>query len=251
MACRATLGSTSPRACRASRGGARDRIRQTAKQIRQIAGIKDEDSDVSAGVLVAFAFPDRIAQRRGGDRRYRLSGGGGAVLPEHDALVTQDFLAVATTDGASGDQKIYLAAPLSLKEIEENFRDQIEARDGVFWDSRARAVSASKSRRLGALVLEEKPSTNADPALIAEAMTEGVREMGLASLPWTEGAKILRARVMFLRRLFPEEGWPDLSDEALLASLADWLTPYLAGISRKAHLDRLDMHQIIQSPDPA
>lgn len=232
------------------RGGARDRIRQSAKQIRQIAGIKDEDSDVSAGVLVAFAFPDRIAQRRGGDRRYRLSGGGGAVLPEHDALVTQEFLAVATTDGAAGDQKIFLAAPLSLKEIEEHFRDQIESRDGVFWDSRAKAVSAAKSRRLGTLVLEEKPSTNADPTLIAEAMTEGVREMGLASLPWTEGAKILRARAMFLRRLFPEEGWPDLSDEALLATLSDWLTPYLAGISRKAHLDRLDMHQIIQSLIP-
>ena len=111
-------------------------------------------------------------------------------------------------------------------------------------------VSASKSRRLGALVLEEKPSTNADPALIAEAMTQGVREMGLAALPWTEGAKILRARVMFLRRLFSEEGWPDLSDEALLASLKDWLAPYLADISRKAHLDRLDTHQIIQSLIP-
>ena len=232
------------------RGGARDRIRQSARQIRQIAGIKDEDSDVSAGVLIAFAFPDRIAQRRGGDRRYRLSGGGGAVLPEHDALVTQDFLAVATTDGASGDQKIFLAAPLSLTEIEDHFRDQIESRDGVFWDSRAKAVSASKSRRLGALVLEEKPSTNADPALIAEAMTEGVREMGLAALPWTDGARILRARAMFLRRRYPEEGWPDLSDEALHASLPDWLTPYLAGISRKAHLDRLDMHQIIQAMIP-
>jgi ATP-dependent helicase HrpB len=232
------------------RGGARDRIRQTAKQIRQIAGIGSEESDVSPGVLIAWAFPDRIAQRRGGDRRYRLSGGGGAVLPEHDALVTQDFLAVATTDGASGDQKIFLAAPLSLNEIEEHFRHQIETRDGVFWDSRAKAVSASKSRRLGALVLEERPSTNAAPTLIADAMTEGVRDMGLSALPWSDGARLLRARAMFLRRLFPEEGWPDLSDDALLASLSDWLTPYLAGISRRAHLDRLDMHLIIQSLIP-
>lgn len=232
------------------RGPARDRIRQVSKQIRQIAGIKEGDSDVSPGLLVAYAFPDRIAQRRGGDRRYRLSGGGGAVLPEHDGLVTQDFLAVATTDGAAGDQKIFLAAPLSLREIEENFGGQIETRDGVFWDSRARAVSATRSRRLGALVLEEKPSSNAGPALIAEAMTDGVREMGLTALPWTDGAKILRARAMFLRRLFPEEGWPDLSDEALLAGLGEWLAPYLAGISRKAHLDRLDMHQIIQSMIP-
>lgn len=233
------------------RGGPRDRIRQTAKQIRQIAGIgAEEESEVSGGVLIAYAFPDRIAQRRGGDRRYRMAGGGGAILPEHDALMTQDFLAVATTDGASGDQKIFLAAPLSLKEIETEFAAQIEMRDGVFWDSRAKAVSASKSRRLGALVLEEKPSQNADPSLIAEAMTEGVREMGLVSLPWSDGPTALKARVRFLRRLFPDDGWPDLSEEALLAGLSGWLAPYLAGISRKAHLDRLDMHQIIQSMIP-
>ena len=232
------------------RGAPRDRIRQTAKQISQIAGIKDDTSDVSAGVLVAFAFPDRIAQARGGDRRYRLSGGGGAILPEHDALMTQDFLAVATTDGASGDQKIFLAAPLSLMEIEEHFAGQIELRDGVFWDGRAKAVSATTSRRLGALVLEERVSTSADPSLIAEAMTKGVREMGLACLPWSDGAKTLKARVRFIRRLFPDEGWPDLSDGALLATLEDWLAPYLAGISRRAHLDRLDMHQIIQAMIP-
>ncbi len=234
----------------ALRGGARDRIRQASRQLRQIANIRDGEGDHSAGVLVAFAFPDRIAQRRGGIARYRLSGGGGAVLPEHDALVTQDFLAVATTDGASGDQKIFLAAPLSLTEIEEHFGHLIEVRDGVFWDTRSRAVSATKSRRLGALVLEEKPAQNTDPLLIAEAMTQGVAEMGLDSLPWTDGAKALRARVMFLRRLFSEDGWPDLSDETLTASLRDWLTPYLAGISRKAHLDRLDMHQIIQGMIP-
>ncbi len=125
-------------------GAARDRIRQSARQIRQIAGIDDDGQGLSDGVLVALAFPDRIAQRRGGDRRYRLSGGGGAILPEHDALMTEDWLAVATTDGAAGDQKIFLAAPLSRREIEENFAHLIETRDGVFWDSRARAVSATQ-----------------------------------------------------------------------------------------------------------
>ena len=86
-------------------------------------------------MLVALAFPDRIAQRRGGDRRYRLSGGGGAILPEHDALMTEDWLAVATTDGAAGDQKIFLAAPLSRREIEEHFaasdRDARRRRSGT------------------------------------------------------------------------------------------------------------------------
>ena len=232
------------------RGSARDRIRAASKQIRQISGIKEGPSDASPGVLVALAFPDRIAQKRGGERRYRLSSGGGAILPEHDALMTQEWLAVATTDGASGDQKIFLAAPLSLREIEETFAEQIETHDGVLWDSRAKAVSASRSRRLGALVLEEKPTPKADPELIAQAMTLGVRDMGLASLPWSGGAKALRARVMFLRRKFLDDGWPDLSDEYLLSSLETWLTPYLAGISRRAHLDRLDMHQIVMAMIP-
>lgn len=103
----------------------------------------------------------------------------------------------------------------------------------------------------GALVLEERPLAGADPAAIARAMLQGIRELGLASLPWSEGAKALRARVMFLRRVFPDANWPDLSDAHLLATLDDWLMPYLAGISRGAHLDRLDMHQIMQDLIPA
>ncbi|HLF21365.1 MAG TPA: ATP-dependent helicase HrpB, partial [Aestuariivirga sp.] len=232
------------------RGPARDRIRASAKQIRQIAGIADQASPLSVGALVALAWPDRIAQRRGGDRRYRLSGGGGAILPEHDALAVNDWLAVATTDGASGDQKIYLAAPLTLAEIEELFADQIEARDGVMWDGRARAVAAQRSRRLGALVLEERPIANADPETMTAAMLEGIRDMGLAVLPWSDAAQNLRARVAFLRRLYPDAGWPDLSDAALTASLDDWLRPYLAGMTRKAHLERLDLHTIMQSLIP-
>jgi ATP-dependent helicase HrpB len=94
-------------------------------------------------------------------------------------------------------------------------------------------------------VLEERPTAKADPERMAQAMTEGVREMGLGSLPWSEGALSLRARAMFLRRLFPDQEWPDLTDEHLLATLDDWLKPYLAGITRKAHLERLDLRRIL------
>lgn len=232
------------------RGNARERVKQAARQIRQIAGIGEEESDLGLGVLTAMAFPDRIARRRGGGARYRLSGGGGAVLQEHDALAREEWLAVATTDGSEGDQKIFLAAPLSLAEIERHFVHQVVTTEGVHWDSRTQSVSASRKRQLGALVLEERPISDADPALIAQAMRQGVAEMGLASLPWTAGATSLRARVEFLRRLFPEEPWPDLSDEALLSALGDWLEPYLAGITRKAHLERLDLHAIIEAMIP-
>ncbi|MGH6820284.1 MAG: helicase-related protein, partial [Methylocella sp.] len=175
------------------RGQAGERIRAAAQQIKQIAGISDRrGAELGTGVLIALAWPDRIAQRRGGERRYRLSGGGGAILPEHDALAVHEWLAIAMTDGASGDQKIFLASPLSLGEIEEHFADQVEIHEEVAWDSRAGAVHSSRQRRLGALVLDAKPIADADPGVIAAAMTQGVREMGLAALPWSESAESLR-----------------------------------------------------------
>ena len=234
----------------ATRGNARQRIQASAKQIRQILGLKADASPLSEGVLVALAWPDRIAQKRGGERRYRLSGGGGAILPEHDGLAKQEFLAVATTDGAAGDQKIFLAAALMRDEIETHFSKLIGASEIVTWDTRAQAVNATRSRKLGALVLEERVFTDADPEAIALAMTKGIREMGLRVLPWTDGSSSFRAQVVFLQRLLPEEGWPDLSGEALLAGLETWLVPYLAGISRKSHLDRLDMLVIIKALVP-
>ncbi len=234
----------------AARGSARSRIQASAKQIKQILGVKADTTTISEGVLVALAWPDRIAQRRGGDRRYRLSGGGGAILPEHEALAKQEWLAVATTDGASGDQKIFLAAPLTLQDIETHFSNQIEVVENVGWDSRSQNVVAARVRKLGALILEERALTTADPEAMAEAMLKGVAEMGLMALPWTDAANSFRAQVQFLKRLFPEEAWPDLSDEALAQNLDEWLKPYLAGISRKSHLERLDMLAILKNLVP-
>ena len=234
----------------ATRGNARARIQASARQIRQILSIKADTMNVSEGVLIALAWPDRIAQKRGGERRYRMSGGGGAILPEHDGLAKQEWLAVATTDGASGDQKIFLAAPLTLAEIEAHFAGQIETVETVAWDSRSQSVTATRARKLSALIIEERPLTDADPQATAAAMAQGIAGMGLRVLPWKEGVTHFRAQVMYLRRLLPEDGWPDLSDEALLLNLNEWLAPYLAGITRKAHLERLDMFAIIKGLVP-
>jgi ATP-dependent helicase HrpB len=229
----------------------RERIKAAAQQIRNIAGIGEEnESGLSPGALIALAWPDRIAQARGRNGRFRLSGGGGAIMAEHDPLAREEFLAVATTDGAAGDQRIFLAAALSRRDIETIFADHIAESDIVGWDSRAEIVIANRQRKLGALILDDRQLAASDPEAIAEAMSKGVGEMGLTALPWTDATRVLRARVRFLRRIFPEEGWPDLSNESLLATLDHWLTPYLAGMTRRAHLGRLDMQAIITSLIP-
>jgi ATP-dependent helicase HrpB len=229
----------------------RERIKAAARQIRGIAGIAEGgEAEASPGALLALAWPDRVAQARGARGRFRLAGGGGAILPEHDRLAREGFLAVATTDGTSGDQKIFLAASLTRDDIESLFADQIKESDIVRWDSRQGVVVANRQRKLDALILDDRALPTPDPEAIAQAMTAGVREMGLAALPWSDASQTLRSRVRFLKRIFPDDGWPDLGDDALLATLGDWLTPYLAGMTRRSHLERLDVFAIIQDLIP-
>jgi ATP-dependent helicase HrpB len=114
------------------------------------------------------------------------------------------------------------------------------------WNARAEMVDAKRERRLWSLVLEEKPLKNAAPEQVAAVMIEGIRAMGLGALPWTDAARTLQARVGFLRRAADERHhWPDLGDEALLASLEDWLAPYLAGMTRRAHVANLDLMEAL------
>ena len=230
------------------RGTAKDRWKQTVRQIRDQASLKDDTANISHGVLVGLAYPDRIGRKRGS--RFQLSGGGGAVLPEHDNLNKSDWLAIATLDGASGDSKARLAAALTDRDIETHFADLITETEGVFWDAKTNAVKAGLTRKLGAIVLQERPAQKIDPSLTAAAMLEGVRLMGLASLPWNEAARSFQARVTFLRRVMPDAGFPDLTDEALLATLDEWLLPYLEGMLRKSDLARLDLLQLLQGQVP-
>ncbi len=230
--------------------GARERVREAARQLRRIARAQTRGAARDPGPLLALAYPDRVAQRRGGERRYRFSGGGGGVLDEGDALAVEEFLAVATTDGQSGDARIFLAAPLARADIERQFATRIAEVEHVHWEARAEAVTQRRQRRFGALVLEERKLENADPARVAAAMAEGVRAIGLGCLPWSDGARALQARIAFLRRTFPEDPWPDLGDGALTASLEDWLVPYLAGMSRRAHLARLDLAAVLGDAIP-
>lgn len=236
----------------ASGGGdrnARSRIQQAAKDWRRQLGIGSEQSGsrAQAGSIVALAYPDRLAQQRGGQGQYRLASGRGAELAIEDPLSREPFLAVATLDAGQKSARIYLAAPITLGEIEEDFGDLITSTQSVTWNARTEIVEAKRERRLLALVLDEKPLQKPDTDLLRAAMLDGIRQMGLAALPWSAATKTLRARVSFLRRALPEKApndqrWPDWSDEALLATLGDWLGPHLGNVTRRSHLERIDLY---------
>ena len=171
--------------------------------------------------------------------RYLLSGGRGAVLPEGDPLANEEHLVVADLDGSAQDARIFLAAPIAPADIEEACADRIVVEETVQWSDREAAVLARHRRRLGALMLEDRPLAHPDPEKVRAAMIAGIRRLGLSALPWTKELTAWRQRVAFLRRL--DESWPDLSDAVLLGALEKWFAPFLDGVSRKDHLQRIDL----------
>jgi ATP-dependent helicase HrpB len=181
---------------------------------------------LSDGLLLAFAYPERVAKARGGQGEFQLVSGRGAFVEATDALARERWLAAAELGGGDRRDRILLAAPLEDAELAA-FADQFEVEERLD-ESGGGRLRAKRLTRLGRLTIREEIDENPDPALIARALADRVRREGLKILPWGEAAASLRERAAFLHARDP--AWPDLSDEALLAQLDDWLTPVLAGL---------------------
>jgi ATP-dependent helicase HrpB len=248
-------------ALRALRNGGRDAARRleadanacasvnrVAEQFRRLLDVKENGADETLlGVLLGFAYPDRIAQSRGDGERLLLANGRGARLPKASHLGNASYLVAAVLDGRGDESRVRLAAALSPEQLRTHFAARIQSADVVRFDERRDGVTAAREQRLGALVLESKPLAAPPPGAVAAALIDAVRARGLAVLPWTEAARELQARVESLRHWLPDEDWPDFSDAALSATLHDWLTPYLDGLTRIEHLARLNLHDILRA----
>jgi ATP-dependent helicase HrpB len=204
----------------------------------------------SAGLILAFAYPDRIAQRRSTRDdgravagRFLLRNGVGVAFASPDRLASEPYIVVAELGGRPPEGRIFLAAPITLAEIETHFSDQIEHDEVVTWDGEAGLVRARERYRLGALVLHERSITAPDPAAVTAAVLGAVAENGLQDVPWTDTARQLQQRIAFMHRLDPT--WPDVSDAELVATLSDWLGPHIYGLTRRDELRRLDLAGIL------
>jgi len=225
--------------------GGCQRVLQAANQYRRILGLSDRapaKSIEQAGLLLALAYPDRVGLARDRESgRYLLASGRGARLREDEMRLRAPCIVAASLDAREEEGLIYLAAPMDEPELRQHFAAHIRVEDSVRWDVQKQAVVAQREERLGALVLESKPLPNADPQRVVAAMLEGVRRLGIGALPWTAALRQWQARVLCLRGWCPEEGLADVSDAALLESVDQWLAPFLAGVTRRDHLARIDL----------
>jgi ATP-dependent helicase HrpB len=219
------------------------RANQAAQQYRRLLATKEPESGIGqAGLLLALAYPDRVALARApGDTRYLLASGRGARLHPSEMRLRQPCIVAASLDAGETEGQVYLAAPVDPETLREHLPEHIEVKEIVRWDEPQSAVVTRREERFGALLLESKPLAKPDSEKQRAAMLDGIRQLGLEALPWTREARQWQARVLCLRDWAPEENWPDVSDAALLTELERWLGPYLDGVTRRDHLARLDM----------
>jgi ATP-dependent helicase HrpB len=190
----------------------------------------------SVGACIALAYPDRLSKRRDASGEHWISAGGrGFRLDPASPLAREEWLAVAEVAGAAAGARILSAAPIDQATVEALYADRVSAGASVTFDPATGGVRAHRGRRLGAILLTGGQDSDPDPEAIATALIEGVRVHGLVRLPWSEAALRLRRRVAFARK--GDASLPDLSDEALLARLDDWLPLLAAGRRRLADID--------------
>jgi ATP-dependent helicase HrpB len=219
-----------------------DRIRRLAAQLSGRERSEGGSDDNDAGGVLAWAFPDRIAQRRGvidgpSSGRYLLSNGRGAVLDQVSTLGSESLLvAVDLDDADAAAARIRLAAPVDAALLQQRLAGQLQSVLQSGFDTREQAVVARRQLRLGALVLTEQAVT-LQGEQIRQAMVSALQERRLQSLPWDDTSRALLARLRFAR---PADGdWPAFDEAALLAELDEWLGPQLEGITRLSQLPRL------------
>ena len=216
-------------------GNWQERAQQLCKRLNCRGGSPDSDKVIP---LLAQAFPDRIARRRGLDGRYQLANGMGAMLDSDDAQTRHEWLiAPLLLQGShSPDARILKACPQLLQQS-----------DIVEWDDTQGTLKAFRRSQIGKLTLGTKPLAKPSEEELHQAMLNGIREKGLSVLNWTPEAEQYRIRLHCAAKWLPEQGWPAVDDETLLATLEQWLLPQMSGVHSLRALKALDVKAALQN----
>jgi len=211
-------------------------IRDEAKRLAKSAKGNDP-TPRSPAELAALAYPDRIGLHRKGDApRFVLSGGKGAILDEEDPLAAARLIVVTDTDGNPREARIRQAIQISESQIRELFADQISWQDNCHWSKRERRVIARRQEMFGAVALDDRIWKDAPDDAIAQAMLDGVRDLGITLSP---AAQRFVARVELIRAAGHD--LPDTTSGALLTTIDDWLLPHLSGVKTADHWKKFDL----------
>lgn len=222
------------------------RIEQVAASYRKQFDIEEDNSQVNVfetGILLVYAYPERIASARpGNNAQFQLANGALAMAGHQDDLAWEPWLAVAHLDARDGMGKIFLASPLNPKDL----LPMVKETDVVNWDFRKGSINASCEMRIGNIILQKKTLTNPSRELIESAICDAVKREGAHLLDFNEQVVQWQNRVLSLRTWRPDEAWPDVSTEVLLQSCHIWLTPYLGKVKNEDDLKNINLSEALK-----
>lgn len=222
------------------------KVDQAARQWSHVCkGTAGTTDPATIGLLLAAAYPDRIACRRPGQPgRYLLSSGRGVRLAPGDHLANSEHLVVTNLDGGRSEGRIYLAEAVDINILRRQYPHLFTAEEVMEWDDAAGKVMAVWRERLGAIVIDERPVPAPDPEAVRKALLKGIMQRGSGCLPWTQESRQLQARIICLRSWLAYTALPDVSDDALCADLS-WIAPYLDGMHSIEQLRNLDLKTVL------
>jgi ATP-dependent helicase HrpB len=201
-------------------------------------------NDISlCGLLLSFAYPDRIGQKRG-EGAFLLSAGRGVAMREGQPLARSAYIVAASVDDRATQGAILLAAELEEGQLLKYHADHIIEDSDVYWDKESGSVKKRRRTMLGALVLKETSHERPSAEETAKVLLSVIAEDGIDILPWEKGTLQLRERLMFMHAL--RSDWPDVSDESLIETLNEWLLPYIQGMRNLRDLQRIPLSRALE-----
>jgi ATP-dependent helicase HrpB len=223
-----------------------DRLERSSQQWRKILRVAKDDGSLpygAAGRLLAMAYPERIAKRTGAGPSYRLSNGRKARMHDHDAMVHEAWIVIASMDAGSAEGKIFLSATMDPSDLS----DLAIARRTIRWDDTRGVIYAAEEMCIGDLPWQTRPIGALQDEEALPVLVELVRKEGPSILLFTEETDAYAARIASLRRWRPAEGWPDIGRANLQETCREWLAAWAAGFRKKDDFRRLDMLQVMKS----
>ena len=223
-----------------------DKIEKIAASYRKLLDVGVQNGPIDpyeTGILLAYAYPERIAYARpGANAQFQLANGKFAMAAHRDGLANKPWLAIAHIDAREGTGKIFMAAPLNPKDL----APLIKEKEVITWDTRKGGLIAQRELRLGSIIIQSKPLPSPDIPQRVEAISKAIKNEGLHLLDFNENVCQWQNRIMSLRRWRPEDNWLDVSTSTLLLTNSDWLGPYLQDVAKPDDLKKLNLLKILQ-----
>lgn len=223
------------------------KIEKIAASYRRMFSVPPENGPVDpwqTGLLLAYAYPERIAAARpGNNAQFQLANGKIAQIGHRDELAHESWLAVAHVDAREGMGKIWLAAPINPKDL----APMLKTKEVLKWDRKKGGLQAHSEIRIGSIILGTRPLTTFSDGDVTEAILEAIREEGEYLLDFSEEVEQLILRVQSLKSWYPDQNWPEWSIASLCENPETWITPYLQNITKNDDFKKLDLAQILFS----